>query len=82
MDAELHRVDRRLDVGRAGDRREHLAQDQVPRVVGERQDAPREARDGQVSPHVFVRVVVEVVLDGDVVELRRWTRPRGRRRRG
>ena len=41
VDAHLHRVDRRLDVRRPGDRRERLAQDQVPGIVGNRQDAAR-----------------------------------------
>ena len=39
VEAELERLDRRLDVGRAGDRREGPAEDQVPGVVGEGQDA-------------------------------------------
>ena len=47
VNAQLHRIDRRLHVGRAGDRREHLTQDQVPRIVGERQDAAREAREAR-----------------------------------
>ena len=59
------RVDRGLDVGRAGDRRERLAQDQVPRVVRARQDAAGVAGDGEVAADVLVGVVVEVVLDGD-----------------
>ena len=40
VDPHLNRVDRGLDVGRAGDRRQRLAQDQVPRVVGKRQNPP------------------------------------------
>ena len=40
----------------------------MPGVVGERQDAALEARDGQVPPDELVGVVVQVVLDGDAVE--------------
>ena len=62
-------LDRRLDVGRAGDRRDRPAEDQVPRVVRARQDAAGVARQREVAADELVRVVVEVVLDGDLVEL-------------
>ena len=61
-------VDRRLDVGRAGDRRERPAEDQVPRVVRAAAGRRRVVRQGEVAADELVGVVVEVVLDADLVE--------------
>ena len=59
----------RLDVRRAGDRREGAAEDQEPGIVGSRQDAAGPARQREVAADELVGVVVQIVLDGDPVEL-------------
>ena len=69
VNAELERGDRRLDIRRAGDRREGAAEDQEPGIVGRGQDASGPARHREVAADELVGVVVEVVLDGDRVEL-------------
>ena len=69
VDAELEGLDRPLDVGRAGDRRERPAEDQVAGVVLGRKDAAAVVGQGEVATGVLIRVVVEVVLDAQLVQL-------------
>ena len=69
VDAQLDGLDRGLDVGRPGDRRDGSPQGEESRVVLRGQQAADVVGQGEIAAGVLVGVVVEVVLDADAVQV-------------